>query len=110
MGTEICWFENIGFKTAQKLLNKMKLLFGNELLSFYKHHQTHWKKQLFMMKENNVRCNNPKCNRDYLQYVFGGEYQRIVDDIDNIKKYKKNKWYKCKECQITFYCSRRCQK
>eukprot|EP01084_Bolivina_argentea_P161357 280910_1 len=55
----------------------------------------------------NIKCNNRNCNILYFKHMYGVS----VHELNFGKEYNKvNKWYKCKQCQIAFYCSRRCQK
>ena len=55
--------------------------------------------------ENKMRCNNPICNRDCLVYKYGDNYKQLfLNDFKNMKKYQKNKWYKCKSCKMVYYC------
>eukprot|EP01084_Bolivina_argentea_P279797 478386_1 len=69
-----------------------------------------WK--CFMLKnmKDNVRCNNPKCNRDYIQYRYGDKYNLSVLSIQQVLDTKKNVMKKCKGCKMVFYCNKRCQK
>eukprot|EP01084_Bolivina_argentea_P137782 242652_1 len=62
-----------------------------------------------------VKCNNRLCNNTYYPFVYGFEFKnKTMDEWDRLyvlKKLKKiNKFFKCGQCKMTFYCSRRCQK
>jgi len=101
---------------AKKDINSLYSLFKrlhsveHRVRSCWKRSVIMWKGKVIMNMENMVRCNNPKCNRDYIQYRYGRNYKTSNMNIERLISIKKNKWYKCGGCKMVFYCRRKCQK
>eukprot|EP01084_Bolivina_argentea_P281641 481910_1 len=71
-----------------------------------------------------MHCNNRECNISFSKHYYGAERQS-VEYSEKLKNYftknKKwptlfdeqlaiNKWYKCSNCRMVYYCSKHCQK
>eukprot|EP01084_Bolivina_argentea_P029841 55365_1 len=62
----------------------------------------------------NVQCNSEKCKINYYQYLYGLDCDLLCDLHEDVKIDKScrinRKWYKCKQCKLVYYCSKKCQK
>eukprot|EP01084_Bolivina_argentea_P253610 426092_1 len=67
-------------------------------------------KYLMFNYQKNVCCNNSQCNIKYGDYVypFTPEINKLPAVFQLLKADKT--WYKCGNCKLVWYCSRKCQK
>eukprot|EP01084_Bolivina_argentea_P302266 521717_1 len=70
-----------------------------------------------------IQCSNMKCGIYWVYHKYRDQSLRLLISIDGNEadgEYNRfmlaktlesiNKWYKCKQCKIAYYCSRKCQK
>eukprot|EP01084_Bolivina_argentea_P258842 436542_1 len=86
------------YKDTKGLLMESKVTIKNLICSKY------------FIYYDNAKCQNKKCQKKYLKHKFGIDGLKLEDVETNKCAKRIRKFYICKGCKMTFYCSRKCQK